>query len=664
MLKSSNGNSDNYDNDRTYTDVVPSISSKATSLVVAASDKAGMDGIDRDRINRIILRESTGTAYMKRQQRQDERSNERIAKLKRRLVDENFDGLKSQLEQQVDSVVSKLVSTRQTQSTKVVLDMDSFYVSAALLSRKELTDFPVCVSGGTVILTSNYCARKYGVRSAMASWIGDTLVRELSNGKSKLIHLNADFELYNRLSSQVRDIIAEYDPKFRAYSLDEAYFDLSSYINLRRLRKLDHQSASKILMEKHKGEVKNESDDDAHTYDEEHSHEDEVSMMSFSRDIPSIVHEIRMRVLETTGLTCSAGLAPNFMLAKIASDIRKPNGQYCITDSSNESVMTFIRNQKVRKIPGIGRVTEKILHSFGIVSGHDLFTKRALVQFIFKQQATANFLLRASIGWDDCDESSEDRSYNDGEDIDRKGISRERSFEKRTELSEIRTIMTSIAETLADDMCEKGICARTISLKIKLDTFDIINRSKSLVSGAYIQSSSDMLLILHDMLSTIFREYQAKFVVRLLGIRCSNLVLDGKYRSQKKISSFFGATDTSKNVDNNQDVSTVTKKSSQVNKVKVERVDEDVGVDHMYFDGSLKRKCKSSRNDASRNKQPQMFCPICNKPFNAEENDNLNKHLDTCLNSSLVREAVQEESQNSFGLKRKKTKLVDFFTAA
>lgn len=660
MLKSSNGNSDNKDDYRTYTDVVPSISSKATSLVVAASDKAGMDGIDRDRINRIILRESTGTAYMKRQQRQDERTNERIAKLKRRLVDENFDGLKSQLEQQVDSVVSKLVSMRQAQSTKVVLDMDSFYVSAALLSRKELTDFPVCVSGGTVILTSNYCARKYGVRSAMASWIGDTLVRELSNGKSKLIHLNADFELYNRLSSQVRDIIAEYDPKFRAYSLDEAYFDLSSYINLRRLRKLDHQSASKILMEKHKREVKNESDDDVHTYDEEESHEDEISI--FLRDIPSIVHEIRMRVLETTGLTCSAGLAPNFMLAKIASDIRKPNGQYCITDSSNESVMTFIRNQKVRKIPGIGRVTEKILHSFGIESAHDLYKERALVQFIFKQQATANFLLRASIGWDDCDESSEDRSFNDGDDIDRKGISRERSFEKRTELSEIRTIMTNIAETLADDMCEKGICARTISLKIKLDTYDIINRSKSLVSGAYIQSSSDMLHILHDMLSTIFREYQAKFVVRLLGIRCSNLVLDGKYRSQKKISNFFGATDRSKSVDENQNVSMVLKKSPEVN--KVERVDEDAGVDRTFFAGSLKRKGKSSKNDANRNKQSQMSCPICNKSFNAEENDNLNRHLDTCLNSSLVREAVQEESQNSFGLKRKKTKLVDFFGAA
>jgi len=213
--------------------------------------------------------------------------------------------------------------------------------------------------------------------------------------------------------------------------------------------------------------------------------------------------------------------------------------------------------------------------------------------------------------------------------------------------------MTNIAETLADDMCEKGICARTISLKIKLDTYDIINRSKSLVSGAYIQSSSDMLLLLHDMLSTIFREYQAKFVVRLLGIRCSNLVLDGKYRSQKKISSFFGATDRSKNVDDNQNVSTVLKKSSQVN--KVERVDEDAGVGHTFFAGSLKRKGKSSKNDANKNEQPQMSCPICNKSFNAEENDNLNRHLDTCLNSSLVREAVQEESQNSVGLKRKKS---------
>ena len=97
---------------------------------------------------------------------------------------------------------------------------------------------------------------------------------------------------------------------------------------------------------------------------------------------------MRQKVFEATGgLTCSAGLANNFMLSKIASDLNKPNGQ-CIVGPTNKEILNFLRPMKVRKIGGIGRVTEKILNAFGIKTVQELYDHRTLVQFIF-----------GSVGW-------------------------------------------------------------------------------------------------------------------------------------------------------------------------------------------------------------------------------------------------------------------------
>jgi len=219
----------------------------ASALIIAASDKAGMQNIDRQRINEIVLRESSQSLYLQQQQRRDEKVNQRIHRLKEKLEQQqpSLINLQATLDAQTLPHYRK---ARPPRSTAVVVDMDMFYMACECLRKPELYDTPAVV-GGNMILTSNYRARRYGVRSAMAGWIGDTLVRELSQGTERLVHVPPDFELYREKSRQVRQVLAEYDPQLRAYSLDEAYMDLGPYLAIRMTQShLSHAHIHNILL--------------------------------------------------------------------------------------------------------------------------------------------------------------------------------------------------------------------------------------------------------------------------------------------------------------------------------------------------------------------------------------------------------------------------------
>ena len=612
----------------------------ASALVIAASDKAGMEGIDRKRINDIIMRESQGTAYMLKQKKQDERTNVKIDQMKERRKKLSLDE-ECRIRSSLEPELSRLFASRNQLSTKVVLDMDSFYVSASLLSKDdEFKKRPVCVSGGSIISTSNYCARRYGVRSAMPSWIGNKLVEELSGGREKLIHLPCDFDLYTKIAQEVRNIIAEYDPKFRAYSLDEAYIELGPYIKLRR-QGITHNTASTLLKSNEISE--SQCPDDL-----------PLRQPQTPIDIHITVHQIRTRVFETTGLTCSAGIAPNFMLAKVASDRNKPNGQ-CFVDPSENEVNNFIRNLPIRKIPGIGRVTEKILNSFEINTVRDLYSERALIQYLFKP-ATSSFLLRASIGWND--NPSHEVENEDDKLVGRKGISRERTFSKKISIDEIKVIMENTAKILSEDMLNKGISARTITLKIKLHTFDILCRSKSLPKGCFLQNSLEMNPLLNELLMGLYREHKSgDFIIRLLGVRCSNLV--SNYSSgQSRIDLFlnkqkFVGCSTSNHLLNEKekgneskiDMEPVLKKQRLQNQANFSQIDG-----RKQLDNNLSNLC----------------CPLCGKVFTLSENKALNSHLDSCLSHNTVRKVAQQETMNASkkSQTRKKLKISNYFQLA
>ncbi|MCE0483744.1 MAG: DNA polymerase IV [Methylacidiphilales bacterium] len=193
------------------------------------------------------------------------------------------------------------------------LDMDCFYAAVEMRERPELAGQPVAVGGGSrrgVVTTCNYEARKYGVRSAMPGF-------QARERCPHLVFLPVRFDLYRAESAKIRRILREYTPLVEPLSLDEAYFDVTGQ--------------------------------DRYAWD--------------------IAREIRKRIFDETKLTSSAGIAPNKMLAKIASDWRKPNGQFAITP---DSIDTFMRDLPVRKIWGVGPKSAEKFERQGIKTCGDL----------------------------------------------------------------------------------------------------------------------------------------------------------------------------------------------------------------------------------------------------------------------------------------------------
>ncbi len=197
--------------------------------------------------------------------------------------------------------------------TIIHIDMDCFYAAIEMRERPELAGKPVAVGGSSgrgVLTTANYEARKYGCRSAMPAFKALRLCPEL-------IIVPVRFDLYRAEARRIREIFGEFSPWIEPLSLDEAYLDVT------HLRSLGANVAA----------------------------------------------EIRARIWETSHLTASAGIAPNKFLAKVASDWRKPNGQF---EVKVEEVASFVANLPVRKIWGVGARTAERLEAAGAKTCGDL----------------------------------------------------------------------------------------------------------------------------------------------------------------------------------------------------------------------------------------------------------------------------------------------------
>jgi len=191
--------------------------------------------------------------------------------------------------------------------------MDCFYAAIELRERPELNGLPIAVGGGNrrgVVTTCNYEAREFGVRSAMPGFKARELCPEL-------LFLPVRFDLYRAESAKIRKILLSYTPLVEPLSLDEAFLDVTG----------------------------------------------------LERYAWDVARELRARIFEETGLTSSAGIAPNKMLAKIASDWRKPNGQFAILPNEVEG---FMRTLPVRKVWGIGPKSADRFARLGINTCGDL----------------------------------------------------------------------------------------------------------------------------------------------------------------------------------------------------------------------------------------------------------------------------------------------------
>lgn len=331
--------------------------------------------------------------------------------------------------------------------------MDAFFAAVEQRENPALKGKPVAVGGSSkrgVVASASYEARKYGVRSAMPSITASRLC-------PGLVFVKSNFSLYREISNQIREIFAEYTDLIEPLSLDEAYLDVTE--NKKGLR-----SAMKIAM------------------------------------------EIREKIEKETRLTASAGVSFNKFLAKVASDINKPNGMKVILPEEAEA---FIEKLPIKKFFGIGKVTAEKMHRLGIYNGGDMkqWNEIDLVRHFGK---AGRYYFKIVRGEDN-------RKVNPNR--IRKSIGAERTFgEDLNTLESMLERLIPIAERVYDYMDKSQNYGRTITLKIKMPDFQVITRSKTF--SRELRHRPSYLKAVEELLRENFTEGLES---RLLGVSVSNL---------------------------------------------------------------------------------------------------------------------------------------------
>jgi DNA polymerase-4 len=333
--------------------------------------------------------------------------------------------------------------------------MDCFYAAVHMRDDPSLVGKPVVVggnpSGRGVVAAANYEARKYGIHSAMPA-------AEARRRCAETVFLRPQFNLYREESRAIFAIYRDYTPLIQPLSLDEAFLDVSEHLGR-------FNSAT------------------------------------------AIAEDIRHRVREERRLTVSVGVAPNKLVAKIASDQDKPDGLTVVRPSQ---VAAFLAPLPVRRLHGVGPATEKTLHSLGLKTIADL--REASVDLLATGFGRwARSLQQRAWGIDDRP------VHNDRV---RKSLSTERTFEENIgDLGEIDSLLTSMAEEVARGLAKRELAASTVTVKVRYPDFTTPTRSHTLPTP-----TSDAATIAAVALELVRRTEAARRSVRLLGVGASNLV--------------------------------------------------------------------------------------------------------------------------------------------
>jgi len=339
--------------------------------------------------------------------------------------------------------------------------MDAFYASVEQLDNPNLIGKPLAVGGGSdrgVVAAASYEARKFGVRSAMSG----VLARKKC---SHLIFVKPRFDRYKEISNKIRKIFFDYTDLVEPLSLDEAYLDVT-------LNKQNFPSATLLAK------------------------------------------EIRKRIFDEVGLRASAGISINKFIAKVASDINKPNGQKTIPP---EEVITFLEDLSIEKFYGIGKVTAAKMYNLGIFTGKDL--KEKSVEFLTQHFNKAGGHYYNIVRGIQHDEVETNRIQ--------KSVATEHTFITNL-TSEVYMLekLERIAGELEKRLKKSKILGKTVTLKIKYSDFSLQTRSKTL--QFFFNDKDSLLRIAKELL------YQEKLhnSVRLLGISLTNLNTNIKQKEE------------------------------------------------------------------------------------------------------------------------------------
>ena len=333
------------------------------------------------------------------------------------------------------------------------IDMDAFFAAVEERRNSTLIGKPVVIGGmgdptkRGVVSTANYDARKYGVHSAMP-------LRTAYNLCPHAVFLPVDYEAYSAASQQFKSVLLTITPFMEDAGIDEAFLDVSELLD-----------ASE-----------------------------------------SIVVSIKTRIKEKTGLTCSIGIAPNKLLAKIASDMQKPDGLTTLNEGDVECQLWPL---PIRKLYGVGPKTEAHLKDIGIETIGQLAASSAEKLIETFGHSYGHYLYDASRGIDDSPLVTH---------WEPKSISRETTFQEDVKNWQViaRTLAELTKEVVAD-MQEHGYQTRTVTIKIRFSDFQTLTRAKTI--SDYTDAEEEIRKAAFACLKRIDLNKR----VRLIGVRASNL---------------------------------------------------------------------------------------------------------------------------------------------
>ncbi len=334
------------------------------------------------------------------------------------------------------------------------VDMDAFFASVEQRDNPSLLGLPVVVGGRPdsrgVVAACSYEARKFGVHSAMPCSKAYRLCPDA-------IFVKPRFEAYREASQEIHKVFREFTDIIEPLSLDEAFLDVT---------------ANK----------------------------------AFQGSATLIANDIRRRIRQKTRLTASAGVSYNKFLAKIASDMNKPDGLYLIEPQHAEA---FIEQLEVRKFFGVGKVTEAKMHQHKIFTGKDLkqYSEIELTQLFGKSGRHYYHISRG------IDERPVRQSRV------RKSIGKETTFgDDLTDTQEIWTILEGLATRVAEVLNAKEMRAKTLTLKVKYKDFKLVTRSKTIETD--IVNVDQILTHLPELIQ---KTDIGKVPIRLIGVSLSSL---------------------------------------------------------------------------------------------------------------------------------------------
>ncbi len=338
--------------------------------------------------------------------------------------------------------------------------MDAFFAAVEQRRRPEIKDRPVVIGGGGdptqrgVVSTASYEARKYGIHSAMP-------LRTAYKLCPKAVFLPVDYKEYSRVSEIIKNGLREITPIVEDVGIDEAFLDITE----------------------------------------------------IEGPVEEVAGRIKRRIMQDTGLTCSIGIGPNKLLAKIASDMRKPDGLTIISEGDIEALIYPL---PVRKLWGVGPKTEAHLKEMNINTIGDLSALSLETLIGTFGNSYGQFLYDSSRGIDDSPLVTH---------WEPKSCSRETTFQHDTDNWQVMArSLAELSKEVAEDLKRSGYKAKNITAKVRFSDFKTVTRAKTLKEATHS---------LEEIRRTVFECFgriELDMKVRLIGVRAGKLERDGQQK--------------------------------------------------------------------------------------------------------------------------------------